>query len=158
MALLIALAACGSSPSDGTGASPATSAPAAGGAATSGQPVANGGPTTLVLGAYTTPREAYGKLIPLFKDQWKQKTGQDITVQESYQGSGAQSRAIVEGFEADTGGLRSIDPEVAKATAQRYPAIEDQFKIDYFGGWGEATPKYFGDDGVYTKAIAAVQQ
>jgi sulfate transport system substrate-binding protein len=55
-------------------------------------------------------------------------------------------------------GLRSVDPNVAKATAAQYPAVEDLFPIDYFGGWGEATPKYFGDDGVYTQAIAEVQQ
>jgi sulfate transport system substrate-binding protein len=350
LALALVLAACGGS-QGGTAAGDTTiSAPAA-------APAASGGPTTIVLGAYTTPREAYGKLIPIFKEQWKQQTGQDITFQESYQGSGAQSRAIVEGFEADiaalsleaditriekaglitsdwksgtykgmvstsvvvfavrkgnpkgikdwadlakpgieiltpdpktsggaqwnilalygaakrgfvdgvakdddqaaveflkavlknvavmdkgaresitnfekgvgdvaityenevlvgqvsgqdyemviprstilienplaiidksvdkhgnrklaeafvaflfspeaqkvfadTGGLRSVDPEVAKATSSRYPPIQDLFPIGYFNGWSEATPKYFGDDGVYSKAIAEVQQ
>jgi sulfate transport system substrate-binding protein len=351
LALALVLAACGSS--QGSAASgAATSAPAAGGA-----PAASGGPTTIVLGAYTTPREAYGKLLPIFKEQWKQQNGQDVTFQESYQGSGAQSRAIVEGFEADiaalsleaditriekaglithdwkggtykgmvstsvvvfavrkgnpkgikdwadlakpgvevltpdpktsggaqwnilalygaakrgfvagvpkdddqaaiefltavlknvavmdkgaresitnfekgvgdvaityenevlvgqasgqdyemiiprstilienpvavidthvdkhgnrklaeafvaflfspeaqkifadTGGLRSVDPEVAKATNSKYPPVEDLFPIGYFGGWSEATPKYFGDDGIYSKAITEVQQ
>jgi sulfate transport system substrate-binding protein len=346
------LAACGGATTGGstspTGA--AASAP------TAAVPVANGGPNTIVLGAYTTPREAYGKLIPIFKEQWKKQTNQDLTFQESYQGSGAQSRAIAEGFEADIAalsleaditriqkaglitsdwkagtykgmvsdsvvsfavrkgnpkaikdwadlakpglqvltpnpktsggaqwnilalygaakrgfvagvakdddaaateflkavlknvtvmdkgaresitnfekgvgdvaityenevrvgqqggqdyelviprssilienpvalvdkyvdkhgnrkaaeafvaflftpeaqnvfaeyGLRSVDPEVAKATAAQFPAVEDLFPIGYFGGWGEATPKYFGDDGLYTKAIADVQQ
>lgn len=60
---------------------------------------------TLILGAYTTPREAYAKLIPIFTEQWRQQTGQTVTFQESYQGSGAQSRAIVEGFEADIAAL-----------------------------------------------------
>ena len=55
-------------------------------------------------------------------------------------------------------GLRSVDPAVAKATAAQFPAVEDLFPIGYFNGWGEATPKYFGDDGIYTKAIAEVQQ
>ncbi|HEX9370078.1 MAG TPA: extracellular solute-binding protein, partial [Roseiflexaceae bacterium] len=55
-------------------------------------------------------------------------------------------------------GLRSVDEEVAKATAAQYPPVTDLFKIDYFGGWGDATPKYFGDDGIYSKAIAEVQQ
>src|SRR5689334_2566615 len=99
LTLLIALAACGSS---GGGA--------AGGAATSA-PAANGGPTTIVLGAYTTPREAYGKLIPIFKDQWKKQTGQDVTFQESYQGSGAQARAIAQGFEADVAAL-SLEADI----------------------------------------------
>lgn len=55
----------------------------------------------LTLAAYTTPREAYGEIIPLFQSYWKEKTGQTVIFEESYQGSGAQSRAVVEGFEAD---------------------------------------------------------
>ncbi len=341
--LTLLLAACGSA--GGTSQAPTGAA---------GAP-ATGGETTLILGAYTTPREAYAKLIPIFKEQWKQQTGQTVTFQESYQGSGAQSRAIVGGFEADiaalslqadidriteaglikhdwtTGptkgmvsrsvvafavrkgnpkgirdwadlakpglqiltpnpktsggaqwnilalygaakrgfvdgvakdddaaataflqdvlknvtvmdkgaresitnfeqgvgdvaityenevlvgqqngqdyelviprssilienpiavidgyadkhgtrkvadafvtfllgreaqqvfadyGLRSIDDEVAKATAAKYPAVEDLFTIEQFGGWAKATPDYFGDDGIYSKAIATVQ-
>jgi sulfate/thiosulfate-binding protein len=66
----------------------------------------NGNKITLILGGYTTPREAYGKaVIPAFQQYWKQKTGQDVEFQESYQGSGAQSRAIVGGFEADVAAL-----------------------------------------------------
>ena len=339
--LALLLAACGSA--GGASQAPTDAAPAA------------GGETTLILGAYTTPREAYAKLIPIFKQQWKQQTGETVTFQESYQGSGAQSRAIVGGFEADVAalslqadidriaeaglikhdwtagptkgmvsrsvvafavrkgnpkgirdwadlakpglqiltpnpktsggaqwnilalygaakrgfvdgvpkddsaaataflqdvlknvtvmdkgaresitnfeqgvgdvaityenevlvgqqngqdyelilarssilienpiavidgyadkhgtrkvadafvtfllgreaqqvfadyGLRSIDDEVAKATAAKYPVIEDLFTIEQFGGWGKATPDYFGDDGIYSKAIATVQ-
>ena len=55
-------------------------------------------------------------------------------------------------------GLRSVDPDVAKSTSAQFPAVEDLFKIDYFNGWKEATPKYFGDDGVFTKASAQVQK
>lgn len=64
-----------------------------------------GGSVRLILGAYTTPREAYSQIIPLFAEQWKSRTGQTVTFEESYQGSGAQSRAIVEGFEADVAAL-----------------------------------------------------
>lgn len=309
----------------------------------------------LILGAYTTPREAYSKIIPLFQAQWKEKTGQEVAFEESYLGSGAQSRAIVEGFEADVAalsleadinriekaglithdwhavgakgmvstsivvlgvrkgnplgikdwadlakpgleiltpnaktsggamwnilalygaakrgfvegvpkddeaaaqafllavlknvkvmdkgaresitnyeqgvgnviityenemlvgqkggqdyefiiprstilienpvavidsyadkhgtreaaeafvkflftkeaqqifaeyGLRSVDPEVAKATADRYPPVEDLFSIEYFGGWSKATPDFFGEDGIYNKVVSQVQ-
>ena len=55
----------------------------------------------LTLAAYTTPREAYAEIIPAFQNYWKDKTGQTVTFEESYQGSGAQSRAVAEGFEAD---------------------------------------------------------
>jgi sulfate/thiosulfate transport system substrate-binding protein len=69
---------------------------------------------TLILGAYTTPREAYGKaILPAFKKYWKDKTGQDVEFQESYQASGAQSRAIIGGFEADVAAL-SLEGDVDK--------------------------------------------
>jgi sulfate transport system substrate-binding protein len=56
-------------------------------------------------------------------------------------------------------GLRSIDPAVAQATAAQYPAVKDLFTItEEFGGWGAATPRFFGDDGIFTLAIAAVQK
>lgn len=60
------------------------------------------GTVTLVLAAYTTPREAYGRsIIPAFQRYWKNKTGQQVEFRQSYQGSGAQARAVVGGFEAD---------------------------------------------------------
>jgi sulfate/thiosulfate-binding protein len=59
---------------------------------------------------------------------------------------------------ADTGGLRSLDPNVAKETASRYPAVPDLFTIKDFGGWGQVTPKFFGNSGIYTAAIAQVQK
>ena len=93
----------------GSAGATATGAGSAGATATGASPA--GGATTIILGAYTTPREAYGKLIPIFKAQWKQQTGQDLTFQESYQGSGAQSRAIVEGFEADVAAL-SLEADI----------------------------------------------
>src|ERR671926_1904109 len=76
----------------------------------------NGNKVTLILGGYTTPREAYGKaIIPAFQKYWKDKTGQDVEFQESYQGSGAQSRAIVGGFEADIAAL-SLEGDIDKIT------------------------------------------
>ncbi len=83
---------------------------ACGGSRSDGQKV------TLILGAYTTPREAYGKaIIPGFQKYWKEKTGQDVEFQESYQASGAQSRAIIGGFEADIAAL-SLEGDVDKIT------------------------------------------
>ncbi|HEX8185443.1 MAG TPA: sulfate ABC transporter substrate-binding protein, partial [Blastocatellia bacterium] len=79
-----------------------------------GNPSGGGGKVTLILGAYTTPREAYGKaVIPAFQKYWKEKTGQTVEFQESYQGSGAQSRAIIGGFEADIAAL-SLESDVDK--------------------------------------------
>jgi sulfate/thiosulfate transport system substrate-binding protein len=73
-----------------------------------------GNKVTLILGGYTTPREAYGKaIIPAFQKYWKEKTGQSVQFQESYQGSGAQSRAITGGFEADIAAL-SLEGDIDK--------------------------------------------
>jgi len=71
------------------------------------------GPVTLTLAAYTTPREAYVEIIPLFQAYWQEQTGQEITFQESYLGSGAQSRAVAGGFEADIVAL-SLERDVTR--------------------------------------------
>ncbi len=68
----------------------------------SNSPESKSGTVTLVLAAYTTPREAYGRsIIPAFQRYWKNKTGQQVDFRQSYQGSGAQARAVIGGFEAD---------------------------------------------------------
>lgn len=67
---------------------------------------------TLTLGAYTTPREVYGKkLLPAFQAEWRASHQEEVSFQESYLGSGAQARAIVGGFEADIAAL-SLAPDV----------------------------------------------
>ena len=70
--------------------------------------------TTLIFAAYTVPKEAYQKaVIPAFKKYWKEKTGQDVTFQESYEASGAQSRAIAAGLEADIAAL-SLEKDISR--------------------------------------------
>ncbi len=67
---------------------------------------------TITLGAYTTPREVYGNaIIPAFQAYWKEKTGQTVIFEASYLGSGAQSRAIIGGFEADVAAL-SLEADI----------------------------------------------
>jgi sulfate/thiosulfate transport system substrate-binding protein len=80
-----------------------------------GQPTQGqvGSPVKLTLAAYTTPREAYREIIPLFQEHWRTQTGQTLTFEESYLGSGAQSRAVVEGFEADIVAL-SLEADVTR--------------------------------------------
>ncbi|MFN8573284.1 MAG: sulfate ABC transporter substrate-binding protein [Gemmatimonadaceae bacterium] len=71
---------------------------------------------TLTLGAYTTPREAYGQdILPAFATEWRTKTGNTIAFEESYLGSGAQARAIASGFEADVAAL-SLEPDIETLT------------------------------------------
>lgn len=67
---------------------------------------------TLILGAYTVPKEAYQKeIIPAFQSYWLEKTGQRVKFEESYIASGAQSRAIAAGFEADIAAL-SLEKDI----------------------------------------------
>jgi sulfate/thiosulfate-binding protein len=68
---------------------------------------------TLTLAGYTTPREAYEtSIFPAFTAHWKAKTGEEVTFEATWQGSGAQARAVREGLEADLVAL-SLDPDVA---------------------------------------------
>ncbi|HMI91888.1 MAG TPA: hypothetical protein VK509_11020, partial [Polyangiales bacterium] len=88
--------------------------------------------TKIALGAYTTPREAYGTaVLPAFRAQWKTKTGGELTVQESYLGSGAQARAIVGGFEADVAAL-SLEPDIEKI--RKAGLITHDWKAGEHGG------------------------
>ncbi|MCU0289151.1 MAG: sulfate ABC transporter substrate-binding protein [Acidobacteria bacterium] len=67
---------------------------------------------TLILGAYTVPKEAYQRgIIPAFQKMWKEKTGQEVNFQESYIASGEQSRNIAAGFEADIAAL-SLEQDI----------------------------------------------
>ncbi len=60
------------------------------------------GQDALTIGAYSVVREAFHEgLLPAFAAEWRRKTGRSIRFEESYNGSGAQSRAIASGFDAD---------------------------------------------------------
>jgi sulfate transport system substrate-binding protein len=106
----LALAACGGAD---RGGDKAPAAPASEAAPKPSDAPAGG--ATLTLGAYTTPREAYGKaILPAFAKQWAdQHGGQKVEFRESYLGSGAQARAIASGFEADVAAL-SLEPDIEK--------------------------------------------
>ncbi|MFC5701934.1 sulfate ABC transporter substrate-binding protein [Cohnella faecalis] len=73
------------------------------------------GGTTLVIGAYSVAKDALQDILPAFKEEWKAKTGQDITFQESYEASGTQARAIVGGFQADVA-LLAMEGDMDKIT------------------------------------------
>ena len=100
---LALLAAC-AAPATPTGA-PAT-------AASSSAPApAAAGSGQITLAGYSTPAEAYARIIPLFQADYKAKTGQDVNFATSYGGSGAQSRAVIAGLEADVVAL-ALAPDV----------------------------------------------
>src|SRR6187397_1008420 len=69
--------------------------------------------TKLALVAYSTPREAYGKLIPLFQ---KTAGGKDVDFSQSYGASGEQTRAVKAGLDADIVAL-SLAPDMDELVA-----------------------------------------
>ncbi len=88
---------------------------------------------TLILGAYTVPKDAYQKeIIPAFQDMWKKKTGRDVVFQESYMASGAQSRTIASGFEADIAAL-SLEKDVVRL--QEKGLITHDWKTTKYNGF-----------------------
>jgi sulfate transport system substrate-binding protein len=58
-------------------------------------------PAELTLVSYAVAKPLFAKLIPEFQKEWKTQTGQDVRFKESYGPSGAQTRSIVGGLEAD---------------------------------------------------------
>jgi sulfate/thiosulfate-binding protein len=56
---------------------------------------------TLLNVSYDPTRELYAEYNTLFAKYWKQKTGEDVTIQQSHNSSGAQARAVISGLEAD---------------------------------------------------------
>ncbi len=87
---------------------------------------------TLMLASYAVPREAYEAIIPLFKDKWLAEHNQTVVFQESYQASGAQSRAVEGGFEADVVAL-SLEPDVTRLV--KAGLVSEDWKTDNpYGG------------------------
>ena len=65
--------------------------------------------TTLNLVAYSTPKDAYGKIIPAFQST---AAGKDVSFNQSYGASGDQARAVAAGLDADIVAL-SLEPDIA---------------------------------------------
>ncbi|WP_409291381.1 sulfate ABC transporter substrate-binding protein [Peribacillus sp. SCS-37] len=51
--------------------------------------------------SYDPTREFYEAVNKSFASRWKEKTGQDVKINQSHGGSGKQSRAVIDGLEAD---------------------------------------------------------
>ena len=62
-------------------------------------------PVTLTNVSYDPTRELYQAVNPAFALWWKHRTGQDVSFRMSHGGSGAQSRAILDGLDADVATL-----------------------------------------------------
>lgn len=94
---------------------------------------------TITNVSYDPTREFYVAYNELFKDYWKEKTGQEVEVTASHGGSGSQARSVIEGNEADV---------VTLALEHDITAIEEAGMID--SGW---TDEFEGDSAPYTSTI-----
>ena len=57
--------------------------------------------TTLLNVSYDPTRELYKAVNEAFAKDWKAKTGEKITIEQSHGGSGKQARAVIDGLQAD---------------------------------------------------------
>jgi sulfate transport system substrate-binding protein len=88
------------------------------------------GPIELTLVSYAVTQAAYEQIIPLFNEQWQaEHNGQEVIFDQSYGGSGSQTRAVIDGLEADI---------VALALALDTQKIEEAGLIE--SGWEEEAP------------------
>jgi sulfate/thiosulfate-binding protein len=80
--------------------------------------LAQGQPISLLNVSYDPTRELYQDINKAFIAFWKQRTGQDLKINQSHNGSGASARAVIDGLQADVVTLAlayDIDEIAAKA-------------------------------------------
>jgi len=80
-------------------------------------------PVKLLNVSYDPTRELYQDINAAFAKQWKAKTGVDVQIAQSHDGSGKQARAVIDGLQADvvTLGL-AYDIDVISEKAKLLPA------------------------------------
>jgi sulfate transport system substrate-binding protein len=95
----------------------------------------------LTLVSYAVTQRAYEQIIPMFVQEWQAQTGQTVIIDQSYGGSGSQTRAVIDGLEADV---------VALALALDTQAIEQAGLID--PGWETEAPQ----GAIVTRSVVAL--
>lgn len=95
----------------------------------------------LTLVGYAVPKAAHDAIIPKFQEKWKAEHGQNVTFKQSYGGSGSQTRAIIDGLEADVVHL-AIGADVNKL-------VEAGFVND---NWTTRVP----NNGIVGETVAAI--
>lgn len=130
LGLVAAIAAC-SSP-------PASTANSAGGSSSSGVAKPD---MELTLVGYAIPKLAYDVIIPRFIEKWKREHNQNINFNQSYGASGSQTRAVMDGLDADIVHL-AVGSDVEKLV--KAGLIQDD--------WEKRLP----DNGVVAQTVAAI--
>jgi sulfate/thiosulfate transport system substrate-binding protein len=83
---------------------------------------------TISLVAYSTPRDAYAKLIPAFTGT---SAGKGTSFQQSYGASGEQARAVIAGLKADVVAF-SLEPDMTSLVKAHL--VAPTWKKNKFGG------------------------
>jgi len=81
----------------------------------------------LTLVSFAVTRTAHERIIPKFVEKWKQEQGQNVTFSQSYGGSGSQTRAVIDGLEADVVHLAlALDTQKLEQTGFIQPGWENE--------------------------------
>ncbi|MES1158926.1 MAG: sulfate ABC transporter substrate-binding protein, partial [Terricaulis silvestris] len=73
--------------------------------------------------SYDPTRELYKAINTAFAADWKAKTGQVVTIEQSHGGSGSQARKVIDGLQADVVTLAlAADIDVIAQVAKALPA------------------------------------
>ncbi|WP_413174219.1 sulfate ABC transporter substrate-binding protein [Anabaena azotica] len=95
----------------------------------------------ITLVSFAVTKTAHEAIIPKFVEKWKQEQGQNVTFKQSYGGSGSQTRAVIDGLEADIVHL-ALSGDTEKI--QKAGLIEP--------GWEKDVP----NNGIVSKSVAAI--
>ncbi|HIK08024.1 MAG TPA: sulfate ABC transporter substrate-binding protein [Trichormus sp. M33_DOE_039] len=112
------------------------------GEAPTANPVAANKPNVeLTLVSFAVTKAAHEAIIPKFVEKWKQEHNQTVTFRQSYGGSGSQTRAVIDGLEADIVHLAlALDTQKIEKAGLIAP------------GWEKEVP----NDGIVSKSVAAI--
>lgn len=105
---------------------------------------------TLTIGGYSTIKNQFEAIFPLFQKEWKQKTGQTVVFKESYQASGSQAQNIINGFDADIAAL-SLQGDINKIV--KAGLITSDWKKNQYKGIITKSIAVFGVRGGNPKGI-----
>ena len=100
--------------------------------------------------SYDPTRELYESYNQIFKEHWKEKTGQDVDVIQSHGGSGKQALEVVNGLSADVVTLAlEYDIDAIESTGMIDRGWKDEFpktsggaRWNYLAAWAYAQKKY----------------
>jgi sulfate/thiosulfate transport system substrate-binding protein len=133
--LSLTIAACGGNANNSASGGDSTANPGA-------SPVAQkSGDARITLVSFAVTKAAHEAIIPKFVEQWKKEHNQNVTFKTSYGGSGSQTRAVIDGLEADI---------VHLALALDTQKIEKAGLIQ--PGWEKEVP----NDAIISKSVAAL--